>query len=543
MCEPYCLYVRVLRDSDAIVKQDRKVPEHCWNPSISKDICEAQTGVLPGTFSIDLLSDTEFLVYKLPKTGQGMTRDDATQAQLQELDLATQKRCQKMENSGSQGKGMIPWVDKYHAQQRGLEKEQALGQVPSLPVFPPWPNSPDDYHSAREPSEFKYDSEETDEPKEDREGDEEDDGDDTSVCSDVTSQCSGHDTDWTWWTNTSNHNQKCNQRKCKEHRGCCPTYARKEENKRTGKVVLSLFWDSPKEGTLTYTDWCWEVEEYLQKGYDDNRVKDAMLSLVEGQAYINFRSCDEGRNRTPAQILKEMDSIYNVSVMFWDLNAWMCGLKQGMNEPIKAYYERMADISVKLEQYQGNRFGLGELSLIKNDCFYVGLKEHNKYRVSHMKDRDQYRPTQMLKEIWEQEDSRYPANSTPKLINMDNQSKSMTHYDRKSTSYDKDQTYAMRQANVQLLDPVSEEPEPQQASRFDATEMYDEGYYVAIVNMVNKAEKWGRCFNRCEEGHWWQECTKPLKESLWWAKEWIEHKNQLLNRDGELGQRESSPPR
>ena len=67
--ESYCLYVRVLRDSDAILEQDHKVPEYCWNAGISKDICEAQTRVLPGTFSVDLLSDTEFLVYKLPKTG------------------------------------------------------------------------------------------------------------------------------------------------------------------------------------------------------------------------------------------------------------------------------------------------------------------------------------------------------------------------------------------------------------------------------------------------------------------------------------------
>ena len=50
-------------------------------------------------------------------------------------------------------------------------------------------------------------------------------------------------------------------------------------------------------------DWCREVEEYLRKGYDDNRVKDTMLSSMEGQAYVNFRSCDEGRNHTPAQIL------------------------------------------------------------------------------------------------------------------------------------------------------------------------------------------------------------------------------------------------
>ena len=77
-CEPYCLYVRVLRDSDTTLEQDRKVPEHCWNTGISKGICEAQSGVLPGTFSVDLLSDMEFLVYKLPKTGRGMTRDEAT---------------------------------------------------------------------------------------------------------------------------------------------------------------------------------------------------------------------------------------------------------------------------------------------------------------------------------------------------------------------------------------------------------------------------------------------------------------------------------
>ena len=71
--ESYCLYVRVLRDSDAILEQDRKVPEYCWNAGIGKDICEAQTGVVPGTFSIDLLSDTEFLVYRLPKTGRAMS--------------------------------------------------------------------------------------------------------------------------------------------------------------------------------------------------------------------------------------------------------------------------------------------------------------------------------------------------------------------------------------------------------------------------------------------------------------------------------------
>ena len=50
------------------------MPDYCWNAGICKDICKAQTRVLPGTFSVDLLSDTEFLVYKLPEMGQGMSK-------------------------------------------------------------------------------------------------------------------------------------------------------------------------------------------------------------------------------------------------------------------------------------------------------------------------------------------------------------------------------------------------------------------------------------------------------------------------------------
>ena len=88
--------------------------------------------------------------------------------------------------------------------------------------------------------------------------------------SDSTYKSSGHDTDRTHRTNTSNRNQKRNQQKRKEGWGQRPTNAKKEEDRHKGKVVLSLFPDSPKEGTLMYTDWRREVEEYIRKGYDDN---------------------------------------------------------------------------------------------------------------------------------------------------------------------------------------------------------------------------------------------------------------------------------
>ena len=505
--ESYWLYVRLLRDSDAILEQDRKVPEYCWNAGISKDICEAGTGVVPGTFSVDLLDNMDFLVYRLLKTGRGMSdhesvchadliagsylwagspadvfvaqqtmqqarRDKArtqeycwritverlaaAQARLQDLDLVAQKRKECALNPVGRGRGMIRWADKYLAQQHRREPEQVPGPAPALPVFPDRVATPDDYHSERKPSKFEYDTEETD--PEGLEDSPEEDGDDASVGSDSTYKSSGHDMDRARRTNTANWNQRRNQQKCKEGWSQHPTNAKREEDRCKGKVVLSLFWDSPKEGALTYTDWCREVEEYLWKGYDDNQIKDAMLSSVEGQAYVNFHSCDEGRNRILAQILKEMDSIYNISVTFQDLNAWMCGLKQGTNEPIKAYYERMADISVKLEQYHGDRFSPGELKMMKKDCFDVGLKEHNKYLVSHMKDRDQYGLAQMLKEIREQEDSHYPANTTPKPHNHNNTNKNPTHYGGKGSLYDKPRTYMVRHTNVQPPDPKQDEP-------------------------------------------------------------------------------------
>ena len=189
----------------------------------------------------------------------------AAQARLRDLDLAARKKKELRENPVGCGRGMVQRADKYLGQQHGKEPSRASGPGTAPPVFPDWTATLDDYLSAREPSEFEYDLEETDpgEPEDDPEEN------DASVSSDLTYQSNGHDTDRTRGTNISNHNHRRNQRRRKEHRSRHPTNAKKEEDRHKGKVVLSLFWDSPKGGTLTYTDWHWEVEEYLWKGYDD----------------------------------------------------------------------------------------------------------------------------------------------------------------------------------------------------------------------------------------------------------------------------------
>ena len=216
-------------------------------------------------------------VFVTPRTTQQARRDKAktceycrrimverlaaAQARLRDLDLTAHRQKELRENQVGCGRGMVRRAHKYLAQQHGKELPQAVGPVPAPSTFPERTAMPDDYLSAWEPSEFKYDSEETDpgEPEEDPEGD------DASMSSDSMYKSNGHDSDQTRRTNISNRNLRCNHRKMKEHRFRHPTNAKKEEDRQKGKVVLSLFRDSPKEGTLTYMDWCREVEEYLRK--------------------------------------------------------------------------------------------------------------------------------------------------------------------------------------------------------------------------------------------------------------------------------------
>ena len=104
-----------------------------------------------------------------------------------------------------------------------------------------------------------------------------------------------------------------------------------------------------------------------------------MLFSLEGKAHWNFRHCDEHGDLSPAEILKPMDMSYNASVDFRDLNAWLCGLKQGAFESPKDYYNRMVDIGVALWEYHQDRFQPGELSRIEKECFFAGLRDQSKY--------------------------------------------------------------------------------------------------------------------------------------------------------------------
>ena len=62
--ESYCLLVRVTKDTLGLSEWDVRVLTHAWDENIAADICESRIGCPLGTYKVQLLSDTEFLLRK-----------------------------------------------------------------------------------------------------------------------------------------------------------------------------------------------------------------------------------------------------------------------------------------------------------------------------------------------------------------------------------------------------------------------------------------------------------------------------------------------
>ena len=196
------------------------------------------------------------------------------------------------------GRGMTHQADKHFA------KRVARGPVQERSALHASAGSLDGYHSAREPSDFDNNTEEElqDVEYEEEPVVESNNSDTSSVRSGRTSlhsQCS----------TTENRDRKRTRGRLRAMDSLRSMNANKgikgqtPDGKKT-KVVLSMFRDSQKEGALEYADSRAEVEEYIKKGYEDSKIKDAMLFSLEGKARRNFRHCDKHGNLTPTEILK-----------------------------------------------------------------------------------------------------------------------------------------------------------------------------------------------------------------------------------------------
>ena len=169
---------------------------------------------------------------------------------------------------------------------------RSLALEPSL--HPLRPATPEDYHSAREPSEFDDGSEES-----------EGSGTDSTGYPSTTTTMSHHDTDHTQWSDTKNRDHRHRKQKHQDWQASQKTNAKKLKDRRSGWVVLPLFRESTKEGALMYTDWRLEVEEYITEGYSRSKIKDVMFTSLEGKAKRNYQACDEKGDLTPEKILED----------------------------------------------------------------------------------------------------------------------------------------------------------------------------------------------------------------------------------------------
>ena len=388
------------------------------------------------------------------------------------------------------GQGYARRADRYYAQ----KAVGAPAQEPTLNAMRP--ATLEDYHSTWEPSEFEYESEGS-----------EGTGLDSMGYSSTATATSHHDTDATQQSDTRNRDCKCQKQKHRDRREHWKTNARKQWNCKNGQVVLPLFWESTKEGALTYTDWRLEVEEYITKKYPRQKIKEAMFTSLEGKAKRNYQACDEKGDLSPEKILEKMDMIYGTFVSFQDLNAKLCGLKQDDRESPKDYYERMVDISVALKEYHRDRFQPGELAQMKKQCFFASLRENYKYLVSHLKDQDDVDPVLMLKEIWECNELRYLASiSHPPKGASNGPVKNTNYYDKKNYDRRGYGNYTACAANV-LDDPENYESDSlsEEVSEKENDDVQqDQSYHVGVMFMAYKGEAFfGKCYNCGELGHPW----------------------------------------
>ena len=75
--EAYCPLVRVNHNVDSVSALDAKVPDYVWTEVIAWDFCTYWVGAPANTFTIELLSDTEFLLFEGPQSGPGITWENA----------------------------------------------------------------------------------------------------------------------------------------------------------------------------------------------------------------------------------------------------------------------------------------------------------------------------------------------------------------------------------------------------------------------------------------------------------------------------------
>ena len=105
-----------------------------------------------------------------------------------------------------------------------------------------------------------------------------------------------------------------------------------------------------------------------------------------------------------------------------------------------------------------------------------------------MKDKREYSPVDMLKELRENDEARYPANTAHCSRKLDGYSRNAGHQDQKGLGY--------------IAGPTNVEPYPDVPQDFipntgvlskDPEDAYDEGYYIGVINTADEMSRIYAC--------------------------------------------------
>ena len=347
------------------------------------------------------------------------------------------------------------------------------------------------------------------------------------------------------------------ERRHQRNRAMCRecTHARREFwRPKNRRLSFPLFWETTKEDAISYRDWRSEIEDTLEHGHDAAKVKEAMFASLEGMARDNAKMIDENGDLHVTRILDSLDSLYGVSMTFQSLNAALCGLQQRQMESARAFYNRMAQITVILRERHGNRHRPGELARMSKDCFYAGLLPENRPMVVHLKYQPHTTPLDLLKALLEQEGN-YTLTRTwypPSMLSRTSQpSKPAERYHRQPPADKRNDRYTVHPAQ---LDADSTKAAPKVDSvplndTLDALETwYNDGFLIGLrqATEVSKLQH-GCCFNCQKEGHHWCQWKEPLSPELQEVsdqqdREHEDRKKRSLNPQGGMGMKGGHTP-
>ena len=263
---------------------------------------------------------------------------------------------------------------------------------------------------------------------------------------------------------------------------------------------------------------------------------------------------DENGNLHVTHILDRLDSLYGVSMTFQSLNAALCSLQQKPMEPARAYYNRMAQITVILRECHGNCYKLGELARMSKDCFYARLLPKNCPMVVHLEDQPHTTPLNLLRALLEQEENdaltrtRYPPSMSARSTQPP---KPVERYHRQPPADKRNDWYTIHLAQLDAA-PAEAVPEIDPLLLGDTMDAlaswYNDGFLIGPRQAAEISKhRQGCCFNCQKEGHHWHQCKETLSPELQELsdqqdREWEERKKKTFNPRGGVGMKGDHAP-